>query len=262
MPMIMVWEHVFVNLASTSTMDSVFKELLVVLVALVKLTAHVNAMLVLPTMEVFVQDAPVDQSTALKVKLASMFVARTQFTTLELANVFATLDMVFSTVFVTTALKTTSSAMDTVSLALSIQFLTKQPTDAIVLKVSTPIKPVFVLPNAEPTRTMTPILNNVDVFKAWEKSMVFAQFAPMAQLLLLTDQVATSVVPMKNLLVVTAFVRKDMPTTQAESALFALHSPMVSSLTEPAQFAQEVLSTTVIMAVDVLKEKLFKDLSV
>lgn len=91
-----------------------FKALLVVLVALVKLTVRALAMLVTPTTEEFAQDVPVEPSIALKAKAASMFADRTLYMILQSLSVSVHLDMVFSTGFVTFALLTISSAVDTV----------------------------------------------------------------------------------------------------------------------------------------------------
>ena len=135
------------------------------LAAVVKLMVHANAMLVLPTMEVYAQDVPVELSTALKVRPASTYVVRTPSMTLKLTSVPVILAMAFSTAFVTPALKTTSSTVDIVSLAQSTQSSTKSPTNVIVVKVTTSIKLASVLENVEPMKTTILIVNNAFAFR-------------------------------------------------------------------------------------------------
>jgi hypothetical protein len=73
-----VSEPVFVIPVSTSATAFALVEPLVEPTALVKLTVHANAMSASTTMEVSALDAPVEPSTALKEKPASMSAARTQ----------------------------------------------------------------------------------------------------------------------------------------------------------------------------------------
>ena len=69
-------------------------------------------------------------------------------------------------------------------------------------------------------------------------------------------------VPTRFSLLVIAFVIRDMLKTQAESVLLALNSPMASSSMESVQFVPEVSFIMATMAVDVLKGKFFKELTV
>lgn len=120
------------------------------------------------------------------------------------------------------ALKTILSQMDTVLLALLMQFITQLQGTAFAQMVSSLINGEYAHENVELMNNIILLLKLVHVYLDWEESMVHVKFARQGQLQLLMDQDVQIAKLIKSLLMVFVFVNRDSPSTQLEYALLAL----------------------------------------
>lgn len=176
-------------------------------------------------------------SGALPQENASSFAVRTQLMMSKPRSACALKDSVSWVEFVKPAPQTTSSAMDTASLAQSTPDSTQHQETAIASAVSTPINSESALRNATPTKNTILTLINVNASRVSEEFKEDAQSVLLDQKPLPMDPAALTAKSMKFFSVENASANKDMPTTQQEFAQPVKISPTDSSLTASAQFA-------------------------
>jgi hypothetical protein len=120
------------------------------------------------------------------------------------------------------ALKTILSQMDTVLLALLMQFITQLQGIAFAQMVSSLINGEYAHENVELMNNIIILLKLVHVYLDWEESTVHVKFVPQDQLQVPMDQDVQVAKLIKSLLTVFVFVNRDSPSTQLEYALLAL----------------------------------------